>query len=274
MTALHHDTLLRSIAAVSLTAMCAACAGSSTPPSAGSTSAASIVSAPAPAPPHPAGRPALKIADPYFPKIDPAAFSTTIDNAFMPLTPGTRTTYEADTAEGHQQTLTEVTRDTKTIMGVTTVVVHDTVTSNGAPLEDTLDWFAQDRDGNVWYFGEASKAFDAGGAVSTEGSFEAGVDGAQPGIVMPGRPQIGDQYRQEYAKGVAEDTGEVLSLTGSENTPLTGPAKDLLVIKDMDPLDPANADEDKYYAHGVGLILTIQTTGPAEREQATVVRRF
>lgn len=216
----------------------------------------------------------MKITDPYSPKIDPAAFSTTIDNAFMPLTPGTRTIYESDTAEGHQRTTTEVTRNTKMIMGVSTVVVHDTVTLNGTPNEDTLDWFAQDRDGNVWYFGEATKAFDAAGTVDTTGSFEAGVDGAQPGIVMTGQPQIGDKYRQEYSKGVAEDTGEVLSLTGSETTPLTGPVKDLLVTKDTDLLDPTGPAENKYYARGVGLILTIQTTGPAEREQATTVQKF
>ena len=114
-------------------------------------------------------------------------------------------------------------------MGVTTVVVHDTVTLDGKPSGDTVDWFAQDRDGNVWYFGEATKEFD-GQKASTAGSFEAGVDGALPGIVMPAHPQIGDTYRQEYAKGVAEDTGEVVSLTGSDTIPMTGPAKELLVI--------------------------------------------
>jgi hypothetical protein len=215
----------------------------------------------------------LKITDPYSPTIDPAAFSTTIDNAFMPLTPGTRTTYESQTAEGHQQTTTEVTRDTKTIMGVNTVVVHDTVTLDGKPTEDTLDWFAQARDGSVWYFGEATKAFD-GGAVDTSGSFEAGVDGALPGIAVPGTPRVGDRYRQEYAKGVAEDVGEVLSLTGSETTPLTGPKTDLLVTKDTDLLDPTGPVENKYYARGIGLVLTVQTTEPPEREQAIAVQKF
>jgi hypothetical protein len=215
----------------------------------------------------------MKISAPYAPAIDPAAFSTTIDNPFMPLTPGTRMIYESDTAQGHQRTTSEVTRDTRMIMGVTTVVVHDTVTLNGTPSEDTLGWFAQDRDGNVWYFGEATKAFDAG-TVDTTGSFEAGVDGAEPGIVMPGQPEVGDQYRQEYSRGVAEDTGEVLSLTGTETTPLTGPVKDLVVTKDTDLLDPTGPAENKYYARGVGLILTVQATGPAERQQATVVEKF
>jgi hypothetical protein len=215
----------------------------------------------------------LTITDPYLPRIDPTAFSSTIDNPYLPLRPGTRTIYEADTAEGHRQTTTEVTRDTKTIWGVDTVAVHDTVTVDGKPNEDTWDWYAQDVDGNVWYFGEATKAFTAGG-VDTAGSFEAGVNGAQPGIVMPDHPQVGERYRQEFAKGVAEDAGEVFSLTGSETTPLTGPVNVLLITKDTDFLDPAGPAENKYYARGVGLILTVQTTGPAEREQAMAVEKF
>ena len=181
--------------------------------------------------------------------------------------------YEADTPDGLQRTTTEVTRDTKKIMGVDTVVVHDTVTVNYEPFEDTLDLYARDRDGNVWYFGEATKEFKDG-TVDTAGSFEGGVNGALPGIILPGHPQMGDQYRQEYAKGVAEDTGDVLSLTGSETTPLTGPAKDLLVTKDTDLLDPTGPGENKYYARGVGLILTVKTTGPAERDQAIAVEKF
>ena len=215
----------------------------------------------------------MKIADPYSPTIDPSAFTTKVDNPYFPLTPGTRTIYEATTEDGLQRTTTEVTRDTKTIMGVDTVVVHDAVTVDNQPTEDTLDWYAQDRDGNVWYFGEATKEFKDGTA-DTAGSFEGGVNGALPGIIMPGHPQVGDQYRQEFAKGVAEDTGEVLSLTGSETTLLTGPATALLVTKDSDLLDPTGPGENKYYARGIGLILTVQTTGPPERDQATVVEKF
>ena len=178
---------------------------------------------------------------------------------------------EATTPDGLQRTTTEVTRDTKKIMGVDTVVVHDTVTLDGKPFEDTFDWYAQDRDGNVWYFGEATKEFKDDGTVDTTGSFEGGVNGALPGIVMPGHPQVGDQYRQEYAKGVAEDTGEVLSLTGSETTPLTGPVSDLLVTKDTDLLDPTTPPENKYYARGIGLILT---TEPGGRDEAVKVEKF
>ena len=215
----------------------------------------------------------MKITEPYSPTIDPSAFTTTIDNPFFPLTQGTRTIYEADTPDGLQRTTTEVTRDKKKIMGVDTVVVHDTVAVNNEPFEDTLDWYAQDRDGNVWYFGEATKEFKDG-TVNAAGSFEGGVNGALPGVIVPGHPQIGDQYRQENAKGVAEDTGEVLSLAGSETTPLTGAAKDLLVTRDTDLLDPSGPGENKYYARGVGLILTVQTTGAPERDQAIAVEKF
>jgi hypothetical protein len=212
-----------------------------------------------------------RITEPYSPTIDPAVFSTTIDNPFFPLAPGTRTIYQAAMPEGRRQTTTEVTRDTKRIMGVDTVVVHDTVTVDGKTSEDTFDYFAQDRDGNVWYFGEATKKFEDG-SVDTAGSFEGGMNGALPGIAMLGRPQIGDQYRQEYAKGIAEDTGEVLNLTGSETTPLTGPSHDLLVTKDADLLDPSGV-ENKYYARGRGLVLTV-SGGGAERDEAVAVERF
>jgi hypothetical protein len=213
----------------------------------------------------------MKITDPYSPTIDPAAFSTTIDNPYFPMVPGTRTIYEAHTPDGLQQTTTEVTRDTKTIMGVTAVVVHDTVSVEGKTTEDTLDWYAQDRDGNVWYFGEDTKAINEDGTADTTGSFEAGVNGALPGIVMLAHPRVGDQYRQEYAKGVAEDTSEVLSVTGSESAPLTGPVSDLVVTKDADPLDPTAPPENKYFARGIGLILTTEAGG---RDEAVRAQKF
>ena len=192
------------------------------------------------------------------------------NNPYLPMVPGTRTIYEAHTPDGLQQTTTEVTRDTKMIMGVKTVVVHDTVSLDAKTVEDTLDWYAQDRDGNIWYFGEATKKLEDGTA-DTSGSFEGGVNGALPGIIMPGHPRVGDQYRQEYAKGVAEDTGEVLNLTGRETTPLTGPLSDLLVTKDVDLLDPTAPAENKYYARSIGLILTTEAGG---RDEAIKVEKF
>lgn len=242
----------------SVIVLTAACGGSPAPAPNPSASAA------------PSGTAPMKMTDPYSPKIVPAAFSTTIDNPYFPLTPGTRSTYQAHTPDGLQQTTTEVTRDNETIMGVKTVVVHDTVSIDTKMVEDTLDWYAQDREGNVWYFGEATKKLEDGTAVTT-GSFEGGVNGALPGIVMPGHPQVGDQYRQEYAKGVAEDTGEVLGLTGSETTPLTGPLSDLLVTKDTDLRDPTAPAENKYYARGIGLILTTEAGG---RDEAVRGEKF
>jgi hypothetical protein len=242
----------------SVVVLTAACGGNPAPAPNPSASAAPSSTAP------------MKITDPYSPTIDPAAFSATIDNPYLPMVPGTRTIYEAHTPDGLQQTTTEVTRDTKTIMGVKTAVVHDTVSLNGKTTEDTLDWYAQDRDGNVWYFGEATKKLEDGTA-DTTGSFESGVNSALPGIIMPGHPKVGDRYRQEYAKGVAEDTGEVISLTGSETTPLTGPVSDLLVTKDSDLLDPTSPPENKYYVRGIGLMLT---TEPGVRDEAVKGEKF
>jgi hypothetical protein len=254
--------------ASSLAVLSAAC-GKSTPPTVSST----------PAPPTSTSTPAavargpLTISTPYAPMIDPAAFTTRVDNPYLPLIPGTRTIYQASSSDGQLTTRAEVTRDAKVVMGVNTVVVHDTVTANGTMSEDTFDWYAQDRDGNVWYFGEDTKKFDSGVA-DTTGSFQAGINGALPGIVMPAHPHIGDRYRQEYAHGVAEDIGEVVSLTGADTTPLTGPANDMLVTKDSDLLDPAGPAENKYYARGIGLILTVQASGPPEREQAVSTEKF
>ena len=248
------------VAGLSVVVLTAACGGNAERVT-GTTTSAAAASTTTP----------MKITDPYSPKIDPSAFSTTVDNPYFPLVPGTRTIYESHTPDGLQQTTTEVTRDAKTIMGVATVVVHDVVRVDGRTTEDTLDWYAQDHDGNVWYFGEATKAINEDGTVDTKGSFEGGVGGALPGIVMLGHPQVGDQYRQEYAKGVAEDTGEVVSLTGSETTPLTGHVGDLVVTKDADLLDPAAPEENKYYMRGKGLILTVES---GAREVAVRAEKF
>jgi hypothetical protein len=209
----------------------------------------------------------------YAPTIDPARFVRTIDNPYLPYLPGTTIRFRGQVDGAAQTDVEVVLHRTRRILGVRTTIVRDTVFADGTPIERTDDYYAQDRDGNVWYFGEATKEFKDG-TVDTAGSFAGGVNGALPGIILPGHPQMGDQYRQEYAKGVAKDTGDVLSLTGSETTPLTGPAKDLLVTKDTDLLDPTGPGENKYYARGAGLILTVQTTGPAERDQAIAVEKF
>jgi hypothetical protein len=149
-----------------------------------------------------------------------------------------------------------VTNDTKLILGVTTTVVHDVVSAGGQITEDTYDWYAQDTAGNVWYFGEDAKQYEGGQLVGTEGSWEAGVDGAEPGIVMHAtQPAIGSEYRQEYYACVAEDMAEVISLNESVTVPY-GSFDNCLQTHEFSPLEP-DANEDKYYAPGVGLVLVV-----------------
>jgi hypothetical protein len=206
-----------------------------------------------------------KSAAPYSPSIDPAGFTTAVDNPYFPLPPGARWVYEGRVVDGLERTVVEVTGHTRVVMGVTCVVVRDTVTLDGEVVEDTFDWFAQDADGAVWYFGEETSEYEDGEIVSTEGAWKAGVDGAQPGIVIPARPQVGDSFRQEYYEGEAEDTAEVLSLTESATVPV-GTYEDLLVTEDINPLEP-EVVEHKYYARGVGPILTVQVQGGSDREE-------
>ena len=155
----------------------------------------------------------------YAPTIDPAAFSATVDNPFLPVRPGMRWEYRSTTADGAETTLVTVTSTVKTIMGVPCIEVRDTVSLDGVIKEDTLDWYAQHRDGTVWYFGEDTKEFEDGKVVSTKGSWTAGIDGAQPGIVMPAQPKVGEPYRQEYYQGHAEDMAEVVSLAETATVP-------------------------------------------------------
>jgi uncharacterized protein YuzE len=196
---------------------------------------------------------------PYVPQVDPARFGDTVDNPYLPLRPGMRWVYRSETDEGSEEIVVEVRDQTRQVMGVTCVVVRDTVTVDGAVVEDTVDWFAQDRDGTVWYFGEDTKDYEDGEVVSTEGSWEAGVDGAQPGVVMPARPRVGELYRQEYYPGEAEDMAQTLSLTERIEVP-TGAYDQVLMTKELTPLEPGVL-EQKYYAAGVGLILVVHIRG-------------
>jgi hypothetical protein len=199
----------------------------------------------------------------YAPVIDPANFVSVIDNPYMPLVPGTTFIYEGKTEKGNEHNEVYVSSETKVILGVTCVVVKDKVMVDGALEEQTLDWYAQDKQGNVWYFGEDSKEYQNGKAVSTEGSWEGGVDGALPGIVMQASPTIGETYRQEYYKGEAEDWAEVLSLTETATVP-TGSYKDLLMTNEWSALDNPPVYEHKYYAKGIGFIMTQYVEGGYE----------
>ena len=189
-----------------------------------------------------------------------AAFIDKIDNPYLPLEPGTTYTYRASDGE---RTVVEVTNQTKQIIGVTTRVVRDTVSDGGGVLvEDTLDWFAQDQAGNVWYFGEDVKNYENGVLVDTEGSWEAGVAGAEPGIAMQGRLRPGQKYAQECAPGVAEDKAQVLRLGQSLAVPY-GSFDNVLVTKEWNSLDPKPV-EHKFYAPCVGLIRELEVRGGDE----------
>jgi hypothetical protein len=199
--------------------------------------------------------PALPRGDTPVP-IDPAQFTTRIDNPYFPLAPGNRWVYR----EGDERIEVTVTDQTKRVaMGVEVRVVHDLVTEDGNTIEDTFDWYAQDRSGNVWYFGEDTKEYENGRMVSTKGSWEAGVAGAQPGIIMPAQPAVGMAYRQEYLRGEAEDAAHVLAL-GERVTVPAGTFTDTVRTADYTPLEPALC-ENKTYARGVGTVLTVQLSG-------------
>jgi hypothetical protein len=188
----------------------------------------------------------------YNPKIDPSTFSTRITNPWMPLTPGTSRRYTGVKDGQPTRHAVTVTRKTRTVMGVKCVVVTDVVTQNQSLAEKTEDWYAQDKAGNVWYFGENTAEYQNGVVTSTAGTWEAGVDKALPGIVMPAKPVIGRTYQQEYRPGVALDRATVLSLKGVAKTP-AGTFRNLLVTFDKNPLDPSKK-ERKYFARGIGFV--------------------
>ena len=197
------------------------------------------------------------------PSPDPRDFVTRIDNPYLPLVPGSTWTYQADGEDGSQTIRVTVTDQTRVVAGVPTTVVRDRVTdADGTVVEDTYDWYAQDRDGNVWYFGEDTTAYD-GGRASTDGSWEAGVDGAQAGIVMLASPRVGDGYQQEYAEGSAEDQGEILSID-AEVAAQNQTFDNVVKTADTTPLEPGLV-EHKYYVEGIGLVLEETVSGGTER---------
>lgn len=198
----------------------------------------------------------------YEPEIDPANFVNGVDNPYFPLTVGATYIYEADTEDGKEVIVVTVTNDTKVIMGITCVIVRDTVTIGGELFEDTYDWYAQDKDGNVWYMGEDSTEYEDG-EEDKAGSWEAGKDGAKPGIIMMAKPLAGFRYRQEYYKGEAEDMGEVLSQNETITVAL-GTYKNCIMIKDINPFEP-EVEEHKYYAEGIGVVAELTVKGGDER---------
>jgi hypothetical protein len=185
--------------------------------------------------------------------VEPADFVSGIDNPWLPLTPGSTWVYESIGAEEVERIEVVVLQETRDVMGVVSTVVRDTVTVEGELVEDTYDWYAQDAEGNVWYMGEETAEYENGEVISTAGAWEAGVDGALPGIVMQAEPEVGDAYRQEFYPGEAEDMAEVVRVGVAEELAEES-FEDLVVIEEWTPLEP-DVIEEKSYAAGVGVVL-------------------
>ena len=199
-------------------------------------------------------------------ELDPDDFVAKIDNLYWPMAPASKWVYRETDAEGTTQRVeVTVTDRTKKILGIEATVVHDVVSEGGDVIEDTEDWYAQDKWGGLWYLGEDTTEYENGKVVSTKGSWESGVDGAQPGLLVPPDPKVGMSYRQEYYAGQAEDRAKILSLDERAEVPF-GSYKRLLMTADTTPLEP-DVLEHKLYARGVGPVLVISLSGGGGREE-------
>lgn len=182
-----------------------------------------------------------------------SSFVDRVDNPYFPLPVGATWTYRMHAEDGVELDTVHVTDRTRLVDGVRAVVVHDQVTRDGVRIENTWDWYAQDAQGNVWYLGEDTTAYEHGRPPSKEGSWEAGKDGAKPGLIMPAHPRVGDRYQQEYLPKVAEDRGEIVATDRSGQVPW-GRFDHAVRTLDTTPLEP-HLKEYKYYAKGVGITL-------------------
>ena len=189
---------------------------------------------------------------PYNPVIDPANFVDEITNPYFPLKPGTVFKFEGTRDGVARRDEMTVTNETKVIMGVKCIVVRDISSNDTEIVEKTVDWYAQDKDGNVWYFGEDTAEYAGGKVTTTDGTWMAGVDGAMPGYIMKAKPAVDEGYRQEYRPGVAEDYAKVIKVDATGGGP-SGKYENVVVTEDIDLLDKAKF-EHKYFAPGIGTI--------------------
>ncbi len=201
----------------------------------------------------------------YMAQIYHANFVATITNSFLPLTPGSRFNFSTQTDKGLETGEFEILQETKVILGITCTVVKDKVYLNNQIIEDTYDWFAQDKSGNVWYMGEQVDNYVNGVVDNHYGSWEAGVDGAEPGIIMAADPAPGLYYRQEHYLGQAEDQAEVVA-NNETITVSAGTFKNCIKIRETNPLDPSFL-EFKYYAPAIGLVKVEKIAEPVEIEE-------
>ncbi len=203
----------------------------------------------------------------YDPTFNPGQFVASVTNPYYPLEPGKVHQYAGQTEDGLETITVEVLSETRVVAGVTTTVVHDQVFLDGELIEDTFDWYAQDQAGNVWYLGEDSKEYEDGQVVSTAGSWEAGVDGAEPGVIMPATPTVGQAYQQEFYAGEAEDRARVLAVNESVTVPY-GSFTNCVKTEDTTPLEPAVL-EYKYYCPNIGVALEVKPKEDNARMELT-----
>ena len=255
---------------IAATLTCAACVSNPTAPSGAHPAGPSaLASSPGS---HGAAQPLLPTgAEPV--NLDPADFSANITNAYWPMKPGTRWVYRGvDAGNPPEDIVIVATTATKKLAnGITARVVRDTARSKGQLVEDTIDWYAQDKVGNVWYMGEQTAEYENGTVVSRAGSWEAGKAGAMPGIMLPAQPQDGQKYRQEYMKGEAEDNGEVIA-TDALVEVKTGRYKSAVVTMDTSNLEKSVV-EYKFYAPAVGPLLALDISGGATREELVKIEQ-
>lgn len=191
----------------------------------------------------------------------PTSWAGAVTNAYFPLVPGTVYEYRGQTSEGLETTTIEVLPGVRMVHGVAATVVRDRVYLDGSLIEDTYDWYAQADDGAVWYLGEDSKEILNGQVINTDGSWEWGVDGALPGIIMWGTPatHVGEEYRQEFYEGEAEDWAKVIALNETVTVP-NGTFTGCIRTEDWNALE-SGSREEKVYCPQVGLVLEIGGSG-------------
>ena len=201
----------------------------------------------------------------------PSDFVTRIDNKYFPLRPGTTFHFRGTQQGKAREVSVFVTHKTKVILGIRATVILDQVLVGGKREEKTFDWYAQDKQGNVWYLGEDSSDFVNGRWVRSDGSWEAGVKGAKAGIVMKANPRVGVVYRQEYYAGHAEDMAKVLSRNKSVTLEY-GSFEHALETSEWTPLE-RGVLEHKYYVKGIGNVRTIMVKGGSEEEHLVSIKR-
>ena len=205
------------------------------------------------------------------PQPSPRDFVRRVTNPWFPLVPGTTFVYRGIKDGKAARDVVTVTDATRTIQGVRCTAVRDRLYLAGRLEERTTDWYVQDRRGNVWYFGEATAELDRNGHVtSTEGSWQAGHDGARAGVYMTARPAVGQSRRQEYYKGHAEDHFAMVSVNARVSVPYTSSSHAVLT-KEWTPLEPGTLDH-KYYVRGIGNVKEVTVKGPVERSELVSVR--